>query len=117
MSETQIPAINSAAVNENGVGERQPLLPSNPPSYHETGIANDEENADAGHVPSPELKKRSTWATVYTLVLALILLLLLALFIQGFLDADDVEVTFLRNRLHVKTRSQMLLLSLISARL
>jgi hypothetical protein len=87
-------ANSSAVVQENGVDERQPLLPVKPSYQDEIGVTNDEENVDSDvdHLlATVEPKKYSAWTTIYYLVLTLAFVFLFALFIKGFLDADDVE--------------------------
>lgn len=75
--------------------DTQPLIASTHPNYNgEPEEQPDEENL---RKPLVELadnapKKRSPWKMAFYAALTLIGVALVALFIKGFLDADDVEV-------------------------
>jgi hypothetical protein len=79
--------------------EEQPLLSSSkPPSYHDSSLESrtpDEEAViliDEDDISnSPKEPWTRTQITVYG-VLTLLGLFILAIFIKGFIDADDVEV-------------------------
>lgn len=74
--------------------EEQPLL-------HSSSSSRGERTQDEEHIDIPEAheedsevvqKKTSVWKVFWYLVLAVVVIFLLAVFIKGFIDADDVEV-------------------------
>ena len=87
------------------IDERAPLLPvtAKEPSIREDVTA---EVLEAGPVDESEAhtapvdKKVSVWKVVWRVTLTLVSIFLLAVFIKGFLDADDVEVSVISN-LHI----------------
>ncbi|KIJ62477.1 hypothetical protein HYDPIDRAFT_94471 [Hydnomerulius pinastri MD-312] len=76
--------------------ESQPLLASSkPPSYRDEPVqddaGNDEENLTL-EADEPESPKKRSWKTIaFQGVAALLVVFALAVFIKGFIDADDVE--------------------------
>jgi hypothetical protein len=81
--------------------EEQPLLSSSkPPSYHDSSLESSSRTPDEEALilideddisNSPKEPWTRTQITVYG-VLTLLGLFILAIFIKGFIDADDVEV-------------------------
>jgi hypothetical protein len=96
---SQGPEVTGTTAPQNNtitVDERQALLSDRdrPASYVQTQaesgedvVAHDEETA----LGTPRSKSR-TWASLWTILLSLIGILVLAVFIKGFIDADDTDV-------------------------
>ncbi|KAF9244479.1 mitochondrial carrier [Melanogaster broomeanus] len=81
----------SARTND---AEAQPLLTdSNPPRYHDDPVQDSPPSSDEENLTSAqEMSKKRKWSTIaFKAVIALLALFVLALFIKGFIDADDVE--------------------------
>lgn len=84
--------------------EAQPLLsPFKSPTYHDEPIqdpsraaaSSDEESNDTLVANDADAPQTRSWSTIaFQSVIGLLLLLVVALFIKGFMDADDVEVWF-----------------------
>ncbi len=82
------------------VDERQPLL-SPAPLVTGEDVEHDEENIEvpvAEDVP----KKRSWWSIGWYTLLTVFGILFAVIFIKGFIDADDVEVSVYRWEINVK---------------
>lgn len=76
-------------------GERQPLLP--PAALVSDQEVHDEENpADLAREPTKDIeepkRKRSWWSIFWYTILAGFGVFFTALFIKGFIEADDVDV-------------------------
>lgn len=74
--------------------ERQPLLPPAALLDEPVLAIHDEENPlveQDAEIP-PEKGQRSWWTIAWYTLFTVVGILLLALFIKGFIDADDVEV-------------------------
>ncbi|KAG8215691.1 hypothetical protein J3R82DRAFT_7565 [Butyriboletus roseoflavus] len=84
--------------------EAQPLLsPFKPPTYHDEPVqdpsrpagGSDEESNDTLVADDADAPKPRSWSTIaFQFVVVLLSLTVVALFIKGFIDADDVEVWF-----------------------
>lgn len=70
--------------------ERQPLLPP-------TALVSDQEIQDGENLVKDDVppKKKSWWTIAWYIVLAAAGIFFAALFIKGFIDADDVNVRVL----------------------
>ena len=66
--------------DERPVDERAPLLAR-------------EEQAEAGEVPPPPKEKRTWWTIGWYTVFAILGVFVAAVFVKGFIDADDVDVS------------------------
>lgn len=87
-----------------GAGERQPLLP--PPEPVSDQDIHDEENPEnlasetAKDIDEPK-RKRSWWAILWYTILAGLGIFLTVIFIKGFIEADDVDVSYTTCRYRV----------------
>lgn len=68
--------------------ERQPLLPP-------TALVSDQEIQDGENLVKDDVppKKKSWWGIAGYIALAVVVIFFTALFIKGFIDADDVNVS------------------------
>ena len=76
-----------AAGGNTNTNERQPLL-GNP-----QGTDHDVENPSGSAAASPPTKQRSWWTIGWYAFWSILSIFGLAVFIKGFIDADDVEVS------------------------
>ncbi|KAI0315483.1 mitochondrial carrier domain-containing protein [Amylostereum chailletii] len=87
--------MSAAPLADGSDAERQPLLSSKPPSYHEPALEPDPiVSADEEDVNEPletPTKKTSLWAILWYIVLASFSGVALAFFVKGFINADDVD--------------------------
>ena len=87
-------AIPSISVIEDDTDERQPLLELSPSEVMVDGGTEVEESAQEILIKDVT-ETRSRWTIAVYAILALSGALLLAIFIKGFIDADDVEVNLI----------------------
>ena len=97
-----------SAVNTPGAGERQPLLP--PAALVSDQELHDEENPEnLAREPSKDVedrqRKRSWWTYLWYTILAGLLIFFTVLFIKGFIEADDVDVSLTLSILRLSTNT------------
>jgi hypothetical protein len=89
-------AIPSISAIEGDTDERQPLLELSPSEVMVDGGTEDELEESAQEILIKDVTEtRSRWTIAVYAILALSGVLLLAIFIKGFIDADDVEVNLI----------------------